>query len=207
MAKKQYRVRNWIHYNESLVQRGSVSIWFDKALFSKWYESTISKGRGRPPFYSDVAIMCGLTLRSIYHLTLRATEGFVTSLIELLKLPLKMPDYTTLCKRQKTLKLELTKSCRTGPVHIVVDSTGLKVFGEGEWKVRQHGYSKRRAWRKLHIALDESNQEVMGLVLTTNDVADSEVVTDLLEQISELINQFIGDGAYDKRSVYQALKQ
>jgi len=114
---------------------------------------------------------------------LRATKGFIKSLVELLKLPFKVTDHKTLYQRQKTIKMDLPRSSRTGQsnLHIVVDATGLKVFGEGEWKVRQHGYSKRRTWLRLHLALDASSQELIGLVLTTHKVADSDVVIDLLK--------------------------
>ena len=151
--KPAYRIRNWKQYNDALVRRGSLTLWVDQ-------DDAPRRGdiRGRPSGgpsseYSDLAIECLLTLRAVYHLTLRATEGFARSLFELMGVDLPVPDYTTLCRRAATVRITLPKKA-DGPLHLVLDSTGLKVYGEGEWKVRQHGYSKRRTWLKLHLAVD-----------------------------------------------------
>jgi hypothetical protein len=152
MSKKQrYRIRNWPQYNKSLVKRGSLTLWFDEESVKKWHEIKKTGGRGRPPKYTDIAILCMLTLKVVFRLPLRATQGLAASLIDLLKLSIESADYTTLCRRQKHLKVPLQKRMAgSESLHAVFDSTGLKVFGEGEWKVRQHGYSQRRTWRKLH---------------------------------------------------------
>lgn len=206
MAKKQYRVRNWNQYNESLVQRGSVTFWLDEKIIEQWYADMENPRRGRPLQYSDVAIECALTLRAVFHLPLRATEGFTQSILEWAKLPLEAPDYTTLCKRQKTLKVELEQ--RLGikeNLHIVIDSTGLKVFGEGEWKVRQHGYSKHRTWHKLQIALNVESQEIACAMLTTHDCHDKEILQELVEAIEENITKVGGDGGYESHTNYHYL--
>lgn len=131
--------------------------------------------------YSDVAIQCGLTVRELFQLPLRATEGLLKSLAKLLGVVLQVPDYSTLCRRQQTLAVTLPLSVAQKLRHLVVDSTGLKVYGEWEWKVRQHGIGKRRTWRKLHIAVDGQAQAVMAVELTANFVGDAEVLPDLLE--------------------------
>lgn len=209
MPKKHYRVRNWKKYNEALVKRGSITFWLDEAAIANWHANQNSCGRGRPLRYSELAIECALTLRAVFHLTLRSTEGFIHSLVSLGNLGLDVPDYTTLCKRAKTLVIELPRShsSRSENLHIVVDSTGLKVFGEGEWKVRQHSYSKRRTWRKLHIAVDVSNQEIVSACVTTNACHDKEVLKDLLNGIEGSIEKLSGDGAYDSHENYDELNQ
>lgn len=206
MAKKQrFHIRNWKDYNEALVNRGRITFWFDEDAIAQWHPEKIIKKRGRPLLYTRIAIECALTLRAIYHLPLRGTEGLVRSLIRLSDLPLKAPDYTTLCLRQKKLRIRLPqyRSRTAENLHIVVDSTGLKIFGEGEWKVRQHGYSQRRTWRKLHLAVNAQTQEIEAAVVTTNDFKDSELLPDLLNQIDSHIDQVSGDGGYDSKECYQ----
>jgi hypothetical protein len=205
--KKRYRVRNWTKYNKSLVKRGSLTIWFDEESIKKWHKVEKIKGRGRPRKYADMAIQCMLTLKSVFDLPLRATQGLVESLIELLDLPIESADYSTVCRRQKHLDIKLQKKNRKEPLHCVFDSTGLKIFGEGEWKVRQHGYSKRRTWRKLHLGIDEASGEIIASVLTTNDFGDGEILPDLLEQIDFSLYQASGDGAYDSFENYNLLHE
>ena len=162
--------------------------------------------RGAQFEYSDLAIECLLTLRAVYHLTLRATEGFARSLFELMSLDLPVPDYTTLCRRAATVRITLPKRAE-GPLHLVLDSTGLKVYGEGEWKVRQHGYSKRRTWLKLHLAVDPQTHEIQAAMVTDPGVTDAETVPALLEQVENPIESAAADGAYDRQEVYDALEQ
>lgn len=205
--KKRYRIRNWSDYNKSLVRRGSLTLWFEERSIKKWHKATKVKGRGRPRCYADIAIQCMLTLKSVYDLPLRATQGLVESLIELLDLPIKAAAYSTVCRRQKHLDIKLQKKNRNESLHVVFDSTGLKVFGEGEWKVRQHGYSKRRTWRKLHLGIDEASGEIVASVLTSNDFGDGEILPDLIEQIDSPLSQASGDGAYDSFENYDLLHE
>ena len=137
-----------------------MTFWFDEEAIASWEETERTGRRGAARVYSDVAIQCALTLRAVFRLPLRATEGLVRSVIVLMGLALPTPDYTTLCRRQGAVGVVLPRRLPEGAVHVVVDATGLKVFGEGEWKVRQHGYSYRRTWRKLHLAVDETSHEV-----------------------------------------------
>jgi IS5 family transposase len=203
--KAAYRVRNWKQYNDALVRRGSLTLWVERDTLDAWrYQGPPQQGAQFE--YSNLAIECLLTLRAVYHLTLRATEGFALSLFELMGLELPVPDYSTLCRRAKILRITLPKKA-TGPLHLVLDSTGLKVYGEGEWKVRKHGYSKRRTWLKLHLAIDPQTHEIQAAIVSEPGVTDAEAVPDLLKQVDNPVEAAEADGAYDQRIVYDALKQ
>jgi len=162
------------------------------------------KQRGSQFDYSDKAIEIMLTVKEVFHLTNRQTEGFMRSLFAMLKIALVVPDHSTLSRRGKKLKVNLPKKSNQR-LNIVMDSTGLKIYGEGEWKVRQHGVSKRRTWRKLHLGADPENGEIQAALLTENSVSDDEAVADLLAQIELEIIKFAADGAYDKRKVYDGV--
>jgi hypothetical protein len=205
MTKKVYRVRNWPDYNEALVKRGSITFWFSEEMLNNWYVKEPLKTRGRPKKYSDVAITCGLTLKAVFKLTFRAVEGFIKSLMDRLDIKADVPDYSLLCKRQKTLQINFSKkSLKRGEgIHILVDSTGLKIFGEGEWKVRQHGYVKRRVWRKLHLAINANNQEIEAFELTELGIQDGEAFPQLLNKIDKKIDEVTGDGAFDQYKIYK----
>ncbi len=206
-TKKSYRLRNWKHYNAALVQRGSLTLWVSDDLLKLWVNEQKSGKRGRSNTYSDLAITCMATLKEVYHLSLRATEGLLLSVIRLLAVDVSVPDYTTLSRRCQTLRVRLPRLPKSEPRHLVVDSTGVKIFGEGEWKVRQHGYTKRRTWRKLHIGADEATSEIVAAVVTTNDWADSEILPELLNLVSDEVKQVSGDGGYDTRPCYAAIKK
>lgn len=202
--KAKYRIRNWTMYNESLKKRGSINLWIDEDVLQAWKATPEAvRRRGGQKQYSDGAIECLLMVKGVYHLAYRQTEGFAGSLSKLLGVELPIPDYSTLNRRAKTLKVNLPTS-EKGPIHAVLDSTGLKVYGEGEWKVRQHGYSKRRTWRKLHLGVDEATGEIEAELLTGAGVDDAEAAASLLKQTQAEIEQLSGDGAYDKEKVYQA---
>lgn len=204
--KRSYRIRNWREYNASLVQRGSVTLWIDQAVLAGWVNPQRTGRRGASNTYTDAAIVAALTLKVVYRLPLRATIGLLDSLLKLMRLEqLPVPHYSTLCRRQKILSVVVARPASGEAIHVVVDSTGCKIYGEGEWKVRQHGISKRRTWRKLHLAVDEASGQIVGAVVTTNDVADSAVLPHLLEQVEEPIAQLSGDGSYDKRPCYDTL--
>ncbi|MGZ5010108.1 MAG: IS5 family transposase [Methylobacter sp.] len=151
-------------------------------------------------------MQCGLTIREIFQCPLRVTEGFLKSLVKMLSLSLKVPNYSTLSRRQQALMVKLPRVSSRTPRHLVVDSTGLKVYGEGEWKVRQYSVDKRRTWRKLHLAVDANTQEIVAVELTANFVGDPEVLPDLLKQLpdNEAIASIAGDGAYDTANGRQA---
>jgi IS5 family transposase len=204
--KTRYRLRNWREYNRALVQRGSLTLWFSTEELAVWQNGECTGKRGRPQTYSDTAILVMATMQEIYHLGLRQAEGLLHSIGELLHLEVAIPDYTTLSRRRATLEVPLPRTRSPEALHVVVDSTGVKVVGEGEWKVRQHGYTYRRTWRKVHVGVDEASGEVVAAVVTTNNYHDSQVLPDLLGQVDEEIQQVSGDGAYDRRSCYEAIR-
>ena len=203
--KTLYRVRNWSAYEQALVQRGSITFWLSDDIEQSWlYEG--EKQRGSQFDYSDKAIEIMLTLKEVFHLTNRGVEGFVRSLFQIMKISLPVPDHSTLSRRGKTLKVKMPKKA-SGSTNLVLDSTGLKIYGEGEWKVRKHGYSKRRTWRKLHLGADPKNGEIQAVLLTENSISDDATVKELLEQIEQELLACAADGAYDKRKVYDALNE
>src|SRR5664279_3603341 len=205
--KGTYKITNWSKYNESLVQRGSITFWFCEETIEKWRHDNANPGVGHPFVYSDTAVECLLVLRELFQLPYRQTEGLGKSLVELMRIELDIPDYTSLAKRAAKLGVSLDIAKRTGPIDVVVDSTGLKVFGEGEWKMRTHGKSKRRTWRKLHLAVNPDTHEIEAEALTENSCHDSDMVDDLLDQIGSPTDTFYGDGAYDQWKVYETLQK
>ncbi|HIG56413.1 MAG TPA: IS5 family transposase, partial [Candidatus Handelsmanbacteria bacterium] len=192
--KTIYRVKNWATYNRSLIARGSLTLWVDESVVSSWYYEGPSQ-RGAQYTYSDQAIEMALTRRRLLNLPLRQTQGFVESLWTLMGLEevLAVPDYSTLSRRQGTLKVALPVQPTDGPMHLVVDSTGLKVYGEGEWTARQHGASTRRTWRKLHLAINANTQDIVAQQLTKAYAADARQLKPLLRQIDTPIERCYAD--------------
>lgn len=203
--KTLYRVKNWNEYDKALVQRGSITFWLSDDFELNWLY-TGEKQRGGQFDYSDKAIEIMLIIKEVFHLANRQTEGFMRSLFAMLKIALPVPDHSTLSKRGKELKVNLPKKT-SQRLNIVIDSTGLKIYGEGEWKVRQHGVSKRRTWRKLHIGANPEDGEIQAVLLTENSVSDDDAVKALLLQIEQEIVKFAADGAYDKRKVYDGVNE
>ena len=160
--KHKYRIRNWRAYDAALVERGSLTVWFDEAHRGRWYETERSGQRGAPRRYSDLAVQCGLVIREVFHWPLRATEGFMRSVIDLLGVALTIPDHRTFSRRAAALTVQIGRRVSQSPRHGVIDATGLKVHGEDEWNRRRHGARGRRTWRKLHVALDAGNHEVIA---------------------------------------------
>ncbi|KWI73438.1 IS5 family transposase, partial [Burkholderia stagnalis] len=203
--KAKYRVRNWAAYNAGLINRGNITMWIDDDAFAN--VSDTSPTRGRPRLYSDALIQALLGLKTVFHLPLRALQGFAQSLRDLAFANLLVPNYTTLCRRAQTLLVQLPVMHSSEPLHLVIDSTGAKVYGEGEWKVLQHGYSKHRTWLKVHLALDVNTGQLRAALMTHQEVADGEVLPELLDQIpaDEPIDTVGGDGAYDTQACYAAI--
>ena len=195
---KVYRTTNWSSYNKALINRGNISIWFDPT--TQWYAQPQGK-HGRNQTYSDAAIQCCLMIKSLFRLSLRMVTGFVQSLIKLCGLDWTAPDYSTLCRRQKHIDIAICYQKSNDGLHLLVDSTGLKFLGEGEWKRKKHQPEYRRQWRKLHIGIDAKTLQIRAVQLTTNNVSDSQVLGDLLDQIplDEQIDSVYTDGAYDTK--------
>lgn len=202
--KKIYRVKNWAAYNEALKQRGSLNVWISPDALAHWQAAPTSEP-GAPRTYADTAIETALTIRKLFRLPLRQTEGFLVSLFSSLRLSLPVPDYTTLCRRGRFLLVKLPKR-QQEITDIVIDSSGVKVYGEGEWKVKKHGAGKRRKWKKIHVGIDADGEIRLGEV-TDETTGDSSVAKSLLDQETARINSLTADGAYDKRAVYAACEQ
>src|SRR5215217_3278329 len=182
MKKTQYRVRNWAAYNRALVNRGNLTLWVDEEALQAWQYSG-PRQRGAQYVYAETAIQCVLTLRTVYHLALRAAQGLAQSVFGLLQVSLPVPTYSTLSRRGARDEVRLLRTPSSEPVHLVLDSSGSKVYGEGEWKVRQHGWSKRRTWRKLHLGVDEATGEIVAAVASEAGVTEDDDVTDLVDQV------------------------
>ncbi len=205
--KKSYRVANWSEYNESLVRRGDITYWFSDDVIDQWEHDNSEVRRGRPFTYSDLAIETLLTLRELFRLPYRQTEGLGRALAKLMRVEIPIPHHTSLVKRAGKLNISISLAKVQGPVDVVVDSTGLKIYGEGEWKVRQHGYGKRRVWRKVHLAVDPDSHAILAQLLTDSRTHDGTAALPLLDQVDALLDTFYGDGAYDQQKVYDALEK
>ena len=203
--KRQYRIRNWQQYNRALVGRGSLTLWLDSQSIETWLNTDQPAHRGRARLYADVAIFSSLMLREVYHLPLRATEGLVCSLLSLLEVDLPIPHYSTLSRRARSLEVQLSTRVSKGPLHLVIDSTGLKLYGEGEWGVRAKGWTRRRTWRKLHLSLDATTQQVRAALITNKEVVDPRVLPRLLKEVADEVECVTADGAYDSRECYRAI--
>ena len=203
--KPQYRIRNWSEYNAGLKQRGSLTFWIEESVLEQWVVQELSGKPGASILYSDLAIQTMATVKAVYRLAGRQCQGFLESIFELMGINLPVPDHSTLSRRLGQLSIELPVLPKQSARHVVVDSTGVKVYGEGEWKTRQHGVSKRRTWLKLHLGVDEATGEILAAVATTNDFHDGEVLNDVLAVIDEPIEQVSTDGAYDHRHCYDEI--
>jgi hypothetical protein len=213
IPKQRRRVTNWAEYDAALRQRGSLTVWFTEEAVAAW-EAEPRTTPGGQPHYSSLAITTALTLKAVFRLALRQTEGLIGSIIGLLGLDLSVPDHTTLSRRAETLEVPRPRSdSRTEagrdpePVHLLVDSTGLKLCGAGEWLVEKHGTRTRRAWRKMHLGVDAETGRIVAATLTDRDVDDASQVGPLLDQVDGQIASFTGDGAYDQDGVYTSVAE
>ena len=202
--KSRYRTTNWKQYNAALKARGSLTVWLNKDMC--WF-ATASGKRGRSPKFSDAAIQFCLTLKNLFGLALRQTTGLVESVLHLCGLAWPVPDFSTLCRRQLDLNVQVPYTRNQAGLHLLVDSTGIKFLGEGEWKCKKHGPERRRQWRKLHIGIDAQTLQIRAICVTSNNVSDAAVIPDLLQQLpqDEVLESLTGDGAYDTQPVYEAV--
>jgi len=207
IPKQKHKILNWRAYDASLRQRGSLTVWFTDEAIEAWRaEPRTSPGGQR--WYSPLAILTALTLRAVFRLALRQTEGLIGSVIGLLGLSLAVPDHSTLCRRAETLEVPRPRPRRDGePLHLLVDSTGLKLCGSGEWLIEKHGTKTRRSWRKLHIGMDANTGQIVAATLTTRDVDDGAEVGPLLDQVPGHLASFTADGAYDQEGVSAAVAE
>jgi transposase len=202
----RYRVTNWPDYDAALVRRGSLTLWVTEEAVAAWH-APVTGRRGGQTVYSDLAIETGLALRLVLHQPLRQTEGALKSIVDLLGVQIRIPDHTTFSRRGAGLTILPKRIERDEPVHLLVDSTGVKVYGEGEWLDQQHRIRSRRHWRKLHLAIDAETQEIAAVEMTPDDVGDVSALPDLLDQIEGSVGSVTADGAYDGDAVYDAVLQ
>jgi hypothetical protein len=206
IPKQRHRVTNWSDYDAGLRQRGSLTLWFTEEAVSAWEAESRSTPGGQP-LYSALAITTALTLPTVFRLALRRTEGLIGSILHLLGLHLAVPDHSTL-SRAETLEVPKPAPGASGePVHLLVDSTGLKLCGPGEWLVEEHGTRTRRGWRKLHLGTDADTGRIVASVLTDHETDDGAQVGPLLDQIAGPVASFTADGAFDRDDVYAAVAQ
>lgn len=208
IGKMKFKVTNWREYETGLRRRGSLTLWMTPEALSSW-QAPKRTTRGGQPRYSDLAIETALTLGLVFGLPLRQTEGFLTSVLKLIGLSLAVPDHTTLSRRaskpRAPNKRPGDRIPEKGPVHVLIDSTGLQVYGAGQWLEEKHGVKSRRGWRKLHLALDADSGDIIAHVITDQDAGDASQVEPLLDQIDSPIGQLTADGAYDGEPTYDAV--
>jgi hypothetical protein len=204
-AVVRYRIRNWRAYNHALINRGRPTVWFDEQAIIGWRHTEPAAGPGAPRVYADLAIECALVFKSVSQLSLRAAQGFLSSVVELMQLTVPIPDYSMVSRRQGVLSVRSTVTPWRHPRHIVIDATGLKVYGAGEWHIYKHRVSRRRTWHKLHLGVDERTKESVAVELTGSRVHDSQPLPALLDQIPDPMGHVSGDGAYDTRACYEAV--
>ena len=210
VPKQKYKLRNWPEYNEALRRRVDITIWLSADAVAQWYEpDRVYDGTGTPKRFTNFAIITCHEIRQVYRLPLRQTQGFVNSLFWLMGLPLVCPNFSCLSKRLKELKIKVPKYKKTDKplngVHaIAIDSTGLKRFGRGEWQQEKYELSSKASWCKLHVGVNQ-NHYFEACELTDRFTHDDQLVKPFLEQISEPIDYFSGDGAYDETPIYEAV--
>ena len=201
--KTKYRVANWTSYDRALVGRGDVTLWVSPEAIASWEPAGVGS-RGGQRKYSDVAIETALTLRLLFHLPLRQAEGFLQSLFGMMGLELSAPDHTTLSRRGQHLDVRLDRVPTRKGVHLIIDSTGLSIRGEGEWAAAKHRGQGRRGWKKLHLGVDRSGV-IVAHALTEATVDDATRAIELIRAVGGSLASVTGDAAYDAIAIYEAV--
>jgi transposase len=196
------RKRNWRQYNKALVQRGSLSFLIDPKCF-KELKPKRGKGRGRPLTFSDQLILLLLMIKIHFKLPYRMLEGFTKSLLN----GIELPTYSLICKRAVKLRMNLPELSSKRPHTILIDSSGIKVLGEGEWKVKVHGKERPRKWIKLHLGIDAKTQEIVAELTTEASIGDPTAFPVLFAQVNHHVKEVIADGAYDSGDIRDLIKQ
>ncbi len=200
-ARENYKLKNWSDYNNSLKNRGKITIWLNESVKNDWLYSS-KRNKGGKIIYSDIAIEFCLVIKYLYNLAYRQTSGFIEDIFSMFNIDLSVPSYSQIQRRSKFLDVDIrVLKNKKGSIDLVIDSTGLKVYGEGEWKVRKHGLTKHRTWDKVHMGSDGMDLEIISVVLTGNEVDDAQAGIDVIEQIEDTveIKKVAADGAYDKK--------
>jgi len=210
IPRQRRRVTNWPAYDASLRQRGSLTVWFTDEAIAAWAAEPRATPGGQP-WYSPLAILTALTLRAVFRLAYRQAEGLLCSIVGLLGLCLRVPDHTTLSRRAATLDVPRPGNAGAGAgseaLHLLVDSTGLKLCGKGERLLEKHGTATRRSWRTLHLGVDAGTGRIVAATLTPKDVDDASQVGPLLDQVAGAVASFTGDGGYDQDRVYASVAE
>jgi hypothetical protein len=201
IPKMSFKVQNWPAYEAGLRQRGSLTLWIEDGALEHWQ----SCGEGGQARYTNAAIQTSMMVRTAFKLPLRQTEGLMASVLRLMSLTISAPDHTTVSRRAVTLPLIQSAPVPRGPLHVLIDSTGLQVYGAGQWLEAKHGARSRRTWRKLHLAVDASSGMIVAQTLTDQDADDPSQVAPLLDQIEDPIVRVTADGAYDGTPTYQTI--
>ena len=200
--KTKYRVGNWAEYDRALVQRGDITLWISTDATDAWKPAPSGRRGGQRKF-SDPAIETALMLRLVFKLPLRQAEGFLRSVLSLMSVDLEAPDHTTLSRRSQQLDVDLHLAPVNEPIHLIVDSTGLSIVGEGEWAAVKHGGRGKRAWKKLHLGVDQSGV-IVAEVLTDGNADDAKTAQSLIDEVEGDIASFTADAAYDTIAIYDA---
>jgi len=204
MGKSKNKITNWPEYIQALTQRGSITFWVVEPAMEAWTCTKHHGKRGRGFQFSDVAIETALMVKGVFSLPLRSLQGFIDSIFSLMNVPLRSPNYSSISKRAKTVEIKYRNLTRGAIRHIAIDSTGLKVFGEGEWKVKMHGSEKRRT---LHMAVNVDTHEIISAEMKLVNVGESEVLLSLLNPLSRLVSEVSGDGMYDTKECHKTLEK
>ncbi len=200
----RYRTTNWKSDNDALRRRGPLLIWLDRDIV--WLAPKGGRN-GRPPVFIDAAIQFCLMLKVQFGLPLGQTTGLVASILSMAGLDWPAPDFSTLSRLQKTISVQIKQRRAPGPLNFLVDSTGIKFLGDGEWLARKHGTHRRHQYRNAHLAMDTATSDICTVEFTSSDKGDSPVLPHLLDQIppDEQIGTVSGDGAFDTRRCHTAI--
>jgi hypothetical protein len=196
--KTKYHISNWAECDRAVVRRGDITLWISEDAIESWKPAP-SGGRGGQRKFSDLAIETALTLRLVFRLPLREAEGFLRSVLSMMRVDLDAPNHTTLSRRSRDLSVEFHRIPVNEPIHLVVDSTGLSIVGEGEWAAVKHGGRGRRGWRKLHLGVDGS-----GAIVAHTLTDDAPTGLKLIDAVNGDISSITADGAYDTIAIYEA---
>ena len=202
--KTKYHVDNWSAYERALVRRGDITLWLSADAVAAWTPAPSGRRGGQRKF-SDHAIETALTLRLVFGLPLRQAEGFLRSVLSLLRVDLEAPDHTTLSRRSQHLNVRLHVRRPDEALHLIIDSTGLSIVGQGEWAAVKHGGRGRRGWKKLHLGVDRSGR-IVAQALTDEHLDDATIGVALIDTVDGAISSVTADAAYDTLAVYGAAK-
>jgi hypothetical protein len=189
--KTKYRVTNWAEYDRALVRRGDITLWISEEAVEGWKPAS-SGNRGGQKKLSDHAIETALVPRLVFKLPLRQAEGFLRSILSLMDLNLETPDHTTVSRCSQQLNVDLRRAAEDGPIHLIIDSTGLSIVGEGEWATVKHGGSGKRVWKKLHLGVDRSGV-IVAETLTHRNADDAKTALDLINEVEGDVEDFTAD--------------